>query len=62
MAILAGKGLDRVAGGERWEGRKMKGGGRGKKKKKKKKSDVECHIKLWRFGCEDLGVSVAALF
>jgi hypothetical protein len=32
-----------------------------KKKTKKKKSDVECHVRLWRFGCGDLGVSVAAL-
>jgi hypothetical protein len=39
----------------------MKGGGGGEKEKKKI-SDVECHIRLWRFSCGDLGVSVAALF
>jgi hypothetical protein len=36
----------------------MEGGGG---EEKKKKSDVAFHIRLWRFGCGDLGVSVAAL-
>jgi hypothetical protein len=43
--------------GEKMEG----GGGEEKENEKKKKSDVECHVMLWRFGCGDLGVSVAAL-
>jgi hypothetical protein len=47
-----------VAGDERWEGRED--GGR-RWRGKKKISDVAFHIRLWRFGCVDLGVSVAAL-
>jgi hypothetical protein len=39
----------REDGGRRWRG-------------KKKKSDVAFHIRLWRFGCGDMGVGVAALF
>jgi hypothetical protein len=31
------------------------------KKTKKKNTDVECHIRLWGFGCRELCVSVAAL-
>jgi hypothetical protein len=41
-------------------GEKMEGGG-GEEKENEKKSDVECHIRLWRFGCGDLGVSVTTL-
>jgi hypothetical protein len=37
----------------------MEGGGG---EEKKKKSDVAFHIRLWRFGCGDMGVGVAALF
>jgi hypothetical protein len=50
-----------MEGGGREE--KMEGGGGEEKEneKKKKKFDVECHIRLWGFGCGDLGVSIAAL-
>jgi hypothetical protein len=57
---LGGEGRWREVGGERrWREeveRKKK-----TKKEKEKKSDVAFHIRLWRFGCGDLGVSVAAL-
>jgi hypothetical protein len=51
-----------VGGQGRW--REVRGERRWREeveRKKKKKTDVAFHIRLWRFGCGDMSVSVAAL-
>jgi hypothetical protein len=56
---VAGGGREREDGGRRRRGDKE-----GEKENDKKYiyiSDVECHIKVWGFGCGELVVSVATL-